>query len=589
MSTTAIPTIPESAPFSPKQRAWLNGFLAGLVSTEKLPTNGNSASVPVSVPRALAPIPEPVSVPVSKPSSWRDVASDDVTQYAWHNSELSIEERMKLAEGKPSELRMMAAMAQLNCGQCGYLCRTYAKAIETGEEKDLKKCSPGGKKTARMLVQLQSELKPQGESNGELRRAADMDLPPLRGRPAGGGTETTGETPMPRDGNTVTPQNHVRETELAYSRQNPFPAPAIRVEKLTTDDSAKDVRLVSLSLAGSGLSYRVGDALGVFPKNSKEQVEAILRLLGEEGSQPTRTPDGFSTTLRGALAEQCDIKTVSDELLEVMIRKSNDKQDRKLLERCLAEESVDGLVREPRVIDLLARFRNVPISGEELIQALDSLKPRLYSIASSPLVDPTQVDLVVGVVRYVLDGQTRNGIASTFLSNRMLGYEPVPVFVQPCHHFSLPQDPTTPVIMVGPGTGIAPFRAFLHERRAMQATGENWLFFGDQHEATDFLLRDELQQLQQEGLLTRLSTAFSRDQEERIYVQNRLLEAAQEVWEWLSRGAHFYICGDASRMAVDVERALQQVVSLAGGLSQEASTNFVKELAREGRYQKDVY
>lgn len=580
MTTTAVPTIPESAPFSPKQRAWLNGFFAGLVSTGKVPLNAGDRTAPaLPSPASVTAAPAqrststPIAGTIANPSSWQDVVTDDVSQYAWHNSELSIEERLKLADGQPLDLRMMAAMAQLDCGQCGYLCRTYAKAIETGEETDLKKCSPGGKKTSRALVQLQSEHKP----NAEVFKSSEAD------------TLVAPNPSVAVASAAVAASVQAREPQLAFSRQNPFPAPATHVEKLTSDDSAKDVRLVSLSLAGSGLSYKVGDALGVFPKNGKEQVEAILRLVGADGTQPTRTPDGFSTTLRGALAEQCDIKTVSDELLELMVGKASDKQDRKLLEKCMAEEEVDGLVKEPRVIDLLARFRKISISGEELVHALDSLKPRLYSIASSPLVNPHQVDLVVGVVRYVLDGQQRHGTASTFLANRMLGYEPVPVFVQPCHHFALPKDPGVPVIMVGPGTGIAPFRAFLHERRASEATGENWLFFGEQHEASDFLLREELKQMQDEGILSRLSTAFSRDQQERIYVQNRLLEEAKSVWEWLTRGAHFYICGDAARMAVDVDRALHQVVSLAGGLSSEAATSYVKDMAKSGRYQKDVY
>lgn len=318
-------------------------------------------------------------------------------------------------------------------------------------------------------------------------------------------------------------------------------------------------------------------------------MEAILRLIGADGSQPTRTPDGFSTTLRGALAEQCDIKTVSDELLHCLLGNASDPQDRRLLERCLADEPVEGLLREPRVIDLLARFRRIPISGEQLIQSLDSLKPRLYSIASSPLVQADRVDLVVGVVRYVLDGQPRQGTASTFLANRMLGYDPVPVFVQPCHHFSLPRDPHLPVIMIGPGTGIAPFRGFLQQRRATAAAGENWLFFGEQHCATDFLLRDELAEMQRSGLLTHLSIAFSRDQAERVYVQHRLLEQADTIWQWLGRGAHLYLCGDAARMAVDVDRALHRVVATAGGLSDEDAADYWKELARCGRYQKDVY
>ncbi|MEZ6153904.1 MAG: sulfite reductase subunit alpha [Pirellulaceae bacterium] len=591
MSTISVPNLPESAPFTPRQRAWLNGFFAGLVSTSRVPVaalpseqDSTSSSLAMhnvgtnsaATPTASAVIQTANSLTATEQfvASWRDVESDDVTQYAWHNPEISLDERMKLAEGKPLDLRLMAAMAQLNCGQCGYLCRTYAKAIETGEESDLKKCAPGGKKTSRLLARLGAELpsramQPAGITAAKLASAYASPAP----------FPTTAE-------NTSATTSTSR---LAYSRQNPFSAPATHVQNLSGKASSKDVRLISLSLAGSELQYKVGDALGVFPKNSKEQVESILRFIGADGSQAVRTPDGFSTTLRGALAENCDIKTASDELWQCLLNKADDRQDRKLLQQCMEDQPVEGLVKEPRVIDVIARFRSIPITGEELVRTLDTLKPRLYSIASSPLVDPNRVDLIVGVVRYVLDGQQRNGIASTFLANRMLGYEPVPVFVQPCHHFGLPADPDTPIIMIGPGTGIAPFRAFLHERRQTQATGDNWLFFGDQHQATDFLLHDELQEMQQSGVLTRLSTAFSRDQDERIYVQHRLLQDSEAVWQWLERGAHFYVCGDATKMAGDIDRALHEVIHCASGLSHEAAAQYVRDMSKSGRYQRDVY
>ncbi len=576
MSTIAVPNLPESAPFTPKQRAWLNGFFAGLVSTGRVPGTATS-SEPSNTSWTAASVVEAANSATTiekTAASWRDVESDDVTQYAWHNPEISIDDRVKLAEGKSLDLRLMAAMAQLNCGQCGYLCRTYAKAIETGEESDLKKCAPGGKKTSRLLVQLGAELPTKTLQSGDVTETSSA-------------TSQAPSVSVPSMAKTTIAT--APESQLAYSRQNPFPAPATRVQNLTGEASAKDVRLISLSLAGSDLRYKVGDALGVFPKNSKEQVESLLRLIGADGTQPVRTPEGFSTTLRGALAEKCDIKTASDELLQCFLKNAKDKQDRKLIELCMEDQPVEGLVMEPRVIDVIARFRSIPITGEELVRTLDSLKPRLYSIASSPLVDPNQVDLIVGVVRYMLDGQQRNGIASTFLANRMLGYEPVPVFVQPCHHFGLPNDPTTPIIMIGPGTGIAPFRAFLHERRQAQAGGDNWLFFGDQHQATDFMLHDELQEMQQAGVLTRLSTAFSRDQDERIYVQHRLLENSEAVWQWLEQGAHFYVCGDAAKMAGDVDRALHQVIQSESGVSHELATQYVREMSKSGRYQRDVY
>lgn len=592
MSTATVPSLPDSAPFTAQQRAWLNGFFAGLVSTGRIagassftaqPSSTHSHPLHITGTDVTAGAPSAAAAASSAPAiaksaiSWRDVESDDASQYAWHNPEIAIDERMKLAEGKPLDLRLMAAMAQLNCGQCGYLCRTYAKAIETGEEGDLKKCVPGGKKTSRLLIQL----------------GAERTLMTAPATTAVAGTVASNAATHASLPSLLSTDDATNATaavsQLAYSRQNPFPAAATRVQNLSGEGSAKDVKLISLSLAGSELRYKVGDALGIFPKNNKEQVESLLRLLGADGSQSVRTPEGFSTTLRGALAEMCDIKSASDEMLQCLLEKAENKQDRKLIELCLEDQPVEGLVKEPRVIDVIARFRSIPMTGEDLVRTLDPLKPRLYSIASSPLVDPNQVDLIVGVVSYMLDGQQRNGIASTFLANRMLGYEPVPVFVQPCHHFGLPNDPDAPIIMIGPGTGIAPFRAFLHERRQTQARGENWLFFGDQHQATDFLLHDELQELQRSGVLTRLNTAFSRDQEERVYVQHRLLQEAEPVWQWLERGAHLYVCGDATKMAGDVDQALHQVIQFAGGLDHDAAAQYVRDLSKAGRYQRDVY
>ncbi len=563
--SAAAPALPANAPFTPKQRAWLNGFFAGLVSSGQLGSGHESiAATAVGIPASTGNG-SSVAEPATQPTSWKDVAEDDPYQYAWHSSELPLDERMQLAEGQPHDLQLMAAMAQLDCGQCGYLCRTYAKAIETGEETNLKLCAPGGKATSRKLVELQKQ------------------------RPTPAEPTTPAEPATSQAPSVTVATDSPSSATVAYSRQNPFPADAIHVEKLTGEGSAKDTRLISLSLAGSGLSYKVGDALGVFPKNSKQQVEALIRLLGHEGCEPVRTPDGFSTTLRGALSEYCDLKTPSDDFLELLLKKATRREDTQHLELCLAEQEVPGLIDEPRVIDLVARFREIALSVEEVVAALDSLKPRLYSIASSPKVHPERVDLVVGVVQYVLKGQSRQGVASTFLANRMLSHEPVPVFIQPCHHFGVPDDPATPIIMVGPGTGVAPFRAFLHERRATRSPGDNWLFFGDQHEATDFLLKEELLAMQAEGLLTRLSTAFSRDTAERVYVQHRMLEHRDELWRWLDRGAHFYVCGDAARMAGDVDRALHQVIMQGSGRTAEAATEYVAAMKKTGRYQRDVY
>jgi sulfite reductase (NADPH) flavoprotein alpha-component len=226
---------------------------------------------------------------------------------------------------------------------------------------------------------------------------------------------------------------------------------------------------------------------------------------------------------------------------------------------------------------------------KEFVATLMPMSPRLYSISSSPKAYPDEVHLTVGVVEYELAGRKRKGVASTYLGQRVHQHQPVRVFVQPSHGFAPPADPSVPMIMVGPGTGIAPFRAFLQDRKADGATGKNWLFFGDQHEATDFLYRDELEQFVADGFLHQLSTAFSRDSDQKVYVQNRMLEHAAELWQWLSEGGHFYVCGDAKRMAKDVDAALHTIVAQQGSMNEEDARAFVKQMSENGRYQRDVY
>ena len=241
------------------------------------------------------------------------------------------------------------------------------------------------------------------------------------------------------------------------------------------------------------------------------------------------------------------------------------------------------------VIDLLLENPAVKLPAAEFVALLKPLAPRLYSIASSPKAHAGQVHLTVNIVRYDSFGRARKGLASTFLADRAGGEIPVPVFIQASHGFRLPVDGSVPIIMVGPGTGVAPFRAFLHERRAAAAPGKNWLFFGEQRAAADFYYRDDLEKMFSDGHLTKLSTAFSRDQPGKIYVQHRMLEHATELWSWLQDGAHFYVCGDASRMAKDVDDALHKIIETAGGKSADDAKAYVANLKAEKRYQRDVY
>lgn len=371
-----------------------------------------------------------------------------------------------------------------------------------------------------------------------------------------------------------------------YSRKNPFPAKLKTNRKLTAEGSAKDTRHFEIVLEGSGLAYEVGDSLGVFPTNNPALVEEILSVLGFHGEEQVADPNGNTVTIREALTSHYVITQKDKKLLAAIAEKDPSAAHFVPMITPEGKAELDAYVWGREVIDPLLAHPAAKFTPDEFVKCLRKLQPRLYSIASSQKAHPSEVHLTVAAVRYESHGRKREGVCSTFLSDRA---ETVPVFVHTAKHFRVPEDLSTHVIMVGPGTGIAPFMAFLQERKVSGASGKNWLFFGDQKAATDFLYREELEAWQNEGILHKLSTAFSRDQSEKIYVQHRMLEAAEELYAWLEQGAYFYICGDASRMAKDVDTALHQVVEKAGGKSPEESAAYVEELKKSKRYRKDVY
>ncbi|PQV63301.1 sulfite reductase [NADPH] flavoprotein, alpha-component [Abditibacterium utsteinense] len=375
-----------------------------------------------------------------------------------------------------------------------------------------------------------------------------------------------------------------------YNRDDPFPARVIHVRPLSGEDSEKDVRTVALDLTGSGLTYEAGDALGLYPENDHDLVEEILEVLGATGEEPVVTPESRIVPARIALSKGYDITRVGEELLQLLAGTAHDETEAATLRELAEEDARDWLIGRD-VLDVLRHFPSMSAATSEVIAALMPLQPRLYSIASSQKAFPTQVHLTIGIVRYHANERARKGVASTFVAERV-GLAPgqrVSVFVHPAPSFRLPENGQTPVIMVGPGTGIAPFRSFLQERRASGASGQNWLFFGDQRAHCDFLYRGELDEHLGDGSLSRLDTAFSRDQAEKIYVQTRMLENAAELWNWLEDGAHFYVCGDAKRMAKDVDNALHQIAREQGHLDEAGAKTFVQNLVKSKRYQRDVY
>lgn len=379
------------------------------------------------------------------------------------------------------------------------------------------------------------------------------------------------------------------QTSSPYSRKNPFPATLRTNRKLTSENSAKDTRHYEVSIANSGLVYEVGDSLGVLPRNTPELAEEIIETLGFNGNESVPNPQGEMTNLRDALLHHYVITEPSKQLLGAIAEKDPSAGHLATFITPEAKTDLEKYLYGREVIDPLLAHPKARFTPEEFVKLLRKLQPRLYSIASSPRIHPEEIHLTVATVKYESHGRERSGVCSTFLAERVTEEIPVSVFIHSAKHFRLPEDPNRHVIMVGPGTGIAPFRAFLHDRKATNATGKHWLFFGDQRAASDFLYEEELKNFHQEGVLHRFDTAFSRDQEEKIYVQHRMLEQALELYQWLEEGAYFYVCGDASRMAKDVDQTLHKIVETAGNKSPEEAAAYIDAMKKEKRYRKDVY
>ena len=528
--------IAENAPFSPEQRAWLNGFFAALISSD----NSGVTALSPEQSAALMPI---------LPAKDR---GDDEGDAPWHDPSLNLAERLKLAEGRPLRRRMMAALAQQDCGQCGYTCADYSNAIATSKEERLNLCVPGGKETARMLKTLYQELdtRPQERTAGR-----DSTAP---------ATLAPSAAPGP-------------------SRAAPADTVFLSRTRLNKPGSGKETWHVEIDLAGSGIEYVVGDSFGLFPTNHPALVDAVIRAI----DAPPDFPIG-GRTLRQVLIDGVSLAPAPDMLFQLISYLTGGARRQKA-KALAAGEDPDGDAVSLDVLAALEKFPGIRPDPEAFIESLDPLQPRLYSISCSPRTNPGRVALTVDAVRYALNGRERLGTASTYLADRLRPGDKIRAYIQRAHGFGLPVDPSVPIIMVGPGTGIAPFRAFLHERMATKAPGRNWLFFGHQHSNYDFFYEDELTGMKAAGVLTRLSLAWSRDAAEKFYVQDRMRDVGRDLWAWLADGAHLYVCGDAKRMAKDVERALVDIVAQHGARTTDEAIAFVADLKKRGRFQQDVY
>jgi sulfite reductase (NADPH) flavoprotein alpha-component len=372
-----------------------------------------------------------------------------------------------------------------------------------------------------------------------------------------------------------------------YTRTNPFPGKLVVNRSLCGEGSKKDTRHFEIDLTGWGLNYEVGDSMTVWATNDPALVDETLKAICAKGDEPVKGPKG-ETTLRKALLRDCRITQTTPKFLKMIVERANAAP---LLAELLdpeRKEDLDRYLWGMEVIDFLTEHPSIKISPQEFIDTLAKLQPRLYSISSSLKAHPDSVHFTIDVVKYESHGRQRKGICSTFLAERA-DKVPVPVFPN-TSKFRLPEDGNTPIIMVGPGTGIAPFRAYLQERKAVGAKGKNWLFFGSQHQHCNYFYREEFDAFTRDGILTRLECAWSRDQADKSYVQHKMLGNGAEIWKWLNgEGAHFFVCGDARRMAKDVDAALRTIVQEQGGKSVDEANEYVEKLKSDKRYKRDVY
>ncbi len=629
-----VPFIPDTAPFSEEQRLWLNGFLAGLFSD----ATANPAALLGQAPApALGAPPAPVLVLFGSQTGNAEGLAKKVKAAADKAGKLlpRLLDMAKFDAGElPKESNLLVVTSTWGEGDppdnaAGFMDKLGADSfprlenlrysvLALGDRNYEDFCGCGRKLDERLLALGAKRVLARQDCDTDYDTPAkawmDAVLPILqqpdhaddkKETPTGDighhdeakhldpGADDLVKAGAPVRSQLVPTQNGASVAAAApvtaYSRTNPFPARLLTSRKLTLEGSDKDTRHYEICLKDSGLTYEVGDALGLLPANSPELVQEMLSALGFDGEEEVTSHDGAKKPVRLALTTDFQIRAPHKEfLLAISQRDTADTFLRDLLDPNIRTE-LDQYLYGREIIDFLLDSPKLGFTPEEFVKLLRKLQPRLYSIASSLKAHPEQVHLTVDTLRYDAHGRKRHGVSSTFLADRVTDSTKVPVFIQQAKHFRLPEKLERPVIMVGPGTGIAPFRAFLQERHATGATGGNWLFFGAQKSATDYFYQEELAALQSSGCLTKLDLAFSRDQTEKIYVQTRMQQNAAEMWRWLEDGAHFYVCGDAKRMAKDVDDTLHAIIREAGGRTEDAAKEYVAAMKKDKRYQRDVY
>ncbi|MEM6822893.1 MAG: assimilatory sulfite reductase (NADPH) flavoprotein subunit [Verrucomicrobiota bacterium] len=589
--------LPETAPFTSEERnsiehflasltsekkIWLSGFLAGTQATgvapqtpsAKLPVNvlfgsesGNAEGLAQETRKALTSLgmaPKVTDLADCKPSDLAKMKHVLLITSTWGDGDppdavIPFHEAL-MADDSPR-------MEGLAFSVCALGDTSYEKFCQTGKDFD-------------------QRLEDLGANRISARKDCDVDFDEpyqewLKDVTSVLTQEAGSNAPM-----TISTTAVNGSTTSAYGKKNPFPAPLQERILLNGRGSIKETLHLEFSLEGSGLTYQPGDSLAVLPHNASDVVEAVLSASHLNGDESVTLKDGTNKSLSAALTQNFDITGLSRSFIQNYNEVLQSEPLAQLLEN---KETLQDYIYGRQIVDLLQAHPCEQMDAQTFIGLLRKLPPRLYSIASSLKAHPDEVHLTVAAVRYNSHGRDRKGVASTFLADLVNPGDSVPVFVTPNKHFKVPQASDTSAIMVGPGTGVAPFRAFIEERAANGDTGKNWLFFGDQRYSYDFLYQTEWQEHLSSGTLSRLDLAFSRDQKEKVYVQHRMLERGEELWQWLQDGANFYVCGDASRMAHDVHEALIKIAESHGNLDREAAEAYVTQLQKDKRYLRDVY
>jgi sulfite reductase (NADPH) flavoprotein alpha-component len=600
--TATIPYIPENAPFTPEQRAWLNGWLAGMFSNapqtaleakpsrriallyasqsgtaeglarklaKELKAQGHSPALSTLVgytPASLAT----ETCALILVSTYGDGEAPDGVQPFYEQLCLEHFPRME---------KLSYAVFALGDRHYEHFCKfgrdLDAKLGSLGANRladrvdcDVEVAEPFAQWKAAMVSRLNEDPHPQPHK---------APVAPSESKPPAQSAEIAAD-----------PTANGTADGKIFTRDHPLLAALIDKRSLTHETSTKTTLHVAFSIEGTGLRYEVGDACGVLPTNDLNLVAEILQKLRFNGNEQVPSMKAGTTTLHHALAHERQVTRLNRKIVQGYAKRGNCKP---LLDLLAPENqpALDAYVYDRALIDLLIEFPGVIDDPAELVALLPKLAPRLYSISSSPAAHGGEIHTTVAVVRFTAHNRDRGGVCSTFFADRTAIADRLPIYIQPNKKFKLPSNPDAPIIMIGPGTGIAPFRGFLHERRALGHKGKNWLFFGERSSATDYLYREELESMHADGHLTHFDKAFSRDNTPKVYVQDRMLEQAPRFWRWLHEGASIYVCGDASRMAKDVHGALCGIVQEQGAMSVQAAEEYVGALKEEHRYHRDVY